>query len=76
MSLVSEGSCVFNLTLVYDLTKSQKYHSFQEWGKLRMPPKSSGFTKDHPIFSLMPTELLFPDLLQYTIQNAIVGVKG
>lgn len=50
MLLVSKGSCIFNLTLGYDLTKSQKYHSFQEWGKLRMPPESSGFRKYHPIF--------------------------
>lgn len=71
--VVWKGSCILNLTLGYDLTKSQKYHSFQEWGKLRMPPKFKTIILSS---SLIPTELTLPHLLKHTIQNAIVGMKG
>lgn len=76
MSLVSKGSCILNLTLGYDLTKSQKYHSFQEWGKRKMPPKSSDFKKHHLSSSLIPTELMLFHLLKHTIQKRHCGNEG
>lgn len=76
MLLVSKGSCIFNLTLGYDLTKSQKYHSFQEWGEQRMPPKSSDFKNHHPFFLSHTHWVVSPHVLKHTVQNAIVGMKG
>lgn len=68
MSLVSKGSCVFNLTLGYDLTKSQKYHSFQEWGDLEVSQNIIPSLPSYPLSSWYP-------LVKYILQNAIVGMK-
>lgn len=76
MSLVSKGSCIFNLTLGYDLTKAKNITlsgSGESWGCLPSLGASQNIILSS---SLIPTELISPHLLKCTSQNAMVGIKG